>query len=367
MDRRTLAAESRIRELACHGLGGPMLAPLLFEQLQAVLPFANCGHGWLAPGGPPVASFHDPGTASIVQRYSDAYFRQREAAVWMTVDEAARAQMGPHHFRQGLRVPLATYHRNPMYGEIARPAGLHNFLRFVVEEKGMPVSFTMLGRDCGERDFDADELRRLTRLAPFIASALNAKAAPDRVDDCGEETAVLVMDADAQVRWASAHAHRLLWLAAGHALPQPGWPQLPALAASNLALIRRGDGAATPPRWVVRNDWGSFACRAYWLTPQEPDASLIGLTIEHRVPRAMRAMRQLHDLGLPRRQVEVGVRMALGRTDEQIAGQLGISRNTVVYHRRQIYNRLGVGSRRELADRLFGAPNFALPDATARH
>lgn len=41
-------------------------------------------------------------------------------------------------------------------------------------------------------------------------------------------------------------------------------------------------------------------------------------------------------------------------SEEAIASKLGLSRNTVVYHRRQIYNRLGVDSRRELATRVLG-------------
>lgn len=353
MDRHLLRAESEIRELACHHLGGRLLAPLLYAQLKAVLPYSVCGYAWLGPEGPTGASFSDNRVGPIVRRYSEAYFRSRERDVWMTIDEAATAHMGPHHFRDGLRVPVSEYYRHPIYNEIARPAGLHNFIRFVVADQGHPTGYMMLGRATGERDFDDNDVHRLRQLAPFIAAAMNSSPAPDQVDDCAQDTAMLIVDCRAQVRWASPEAHRLFWLAAGRSPPTPGWPQLPALAVSTLAQIRDGAMRAVPPYLRRSNAWGGFAIRAYWLTPDEPHTSLIGLTIEHRVPRALRALSVLLDLHLPPQQVAVGVRIALGLSDEHVAQLLGISKNTVVYHRRQIYNRLGVSSRQELARRLF--------------
>lgn len=332
-----------------------MLAPLLFAKLQDVLPYSVCGYSWLSREGPSDASFSDNGIAPIAQRYSDAYFLSRERDIWMTIDEAARAQMGPHHFRQGLRVPLSDYYRHPIYGEIARPAGLHNFMRFVESDRGRPTGFMMLGRITGERDFDDDDMRRLRRLAPFIAAALNSSPAPTQVNECAQDTAMLIANSAAQVRWSSPEAHRLFWLAAGRSPPAPGWPQLLMLAVATLAEIRRGAMRAAPPHLRRSNAWGGFAIRAYWLTPDEPHTSLVGLTIEHRVPRPLRALSVLQGLNLPPRQVAVGVRITRGYSDDQVAQELGISKNTVVYHRRQIYNRLGVSSRQELTRRLFDA------------
>ena len=53
-------AEGRIRQLCCLGLSGPVLAPWLFRELNAAVPFETCVHIWLGPTGPSDAYFNAP-------------------------------------------------------------------------------------------------------------------------------------------------------------------------------------------------------------------------------------------------------------------------------------------------------------------
>ncbi len=58
-----------------------------------------------------------------------------------------------------------------------------------------------------------------------------------------------------------------------------------------------------------------------------------------------RERRALMDLGLSSRQAEVLARVALGRTNAQVAADLHVSARTVQKHLENIYDRLGVRSR----------------------
>jgi len=57
-------------------------------------------------------------------------------------------------------------------------------------------------------------------------------------------------------------------------------------------------------------------------------------------------------LGLTPRELEVARRVAAGRTNVEIAAELQITRRTVATHLENIYRRLAIGSRAELARRL---------------
>jgi DNA-binding CsgD family transcriptional regulator len=51
---------------------------------------------------------------------------------------------------------------------------------------------------------------------------------------------------------------------------------------------------------------------------------------------------------LPQRQHELAYWLARGLPEDKIAAHMSISANTTRYHRRQIYDRLGVRNRQEL-------------------
>ena len=68
--------------------------------------------------------------------------------------------------------------------------------------------------------------------------------------------------------------------------------------------------------------------------------------------------------GLSRRQIEVLEELALGRSNDQIARNLFISTNTVKFHLRAIYERLGVHNRVEAAHVLATQQAVQIPART---
>ena len=77
-----------------------------------------------------------------------------------------------------------------------------------------------------------------------------------------------------------------------------------------------------------------------------------GLVVEKEPANAQRRRgRKLADYpaGLSQREVEVLRFVAAGRTNKEIAGDLFISLNTVSYHLRNIFNKIGAANRTEAA------------------
>ncbi len=347
-------AESRLRQLCCLGLPGPTVAPMLFRELNEVVPFETCFHMWIGTDGPIDAYFNTPEAGPCFALYKDSFFGTREAEVWSTTAEAARTEVGPHHVYEVLRLSKTAYERHPIYNEIVRPCGADVFVRLMVRDGDAPVGSFQVARRAHDRDFGADDLGVLRRLEPFIAHALRSRKALATVESCDADRAIVVVGADGGIRWRSSQADRLLSLAHGHAAASATLPAGLLDAVRALVAVADARPDAHAPNWRCDNAWGSFVARAYWLEPSQPADSLIGIEIERRVPLPLRLYEALRDVALPERQAEVGLLLALGRTHEQIAGDLHVSRNTVVYHRRQIYNRLGVDSCRRSARPIAG-------------
>jgi DNA-binding CsgD family transcriptional regulator len=345
-------AEARIRQLCCLGLSGPALAPLLFRELNAAVPFETCVHIWLGPTGPTDAYFNAPEIGRSLQLYRDSYFGGKEAEVWGTVEEAARTEVGPRHVEQVLKVSKAAYHRHPICGEILRPCGGERFVRLMVRDGAAPAGAFSVARNERDRDFDDADLRVLARLEPFIAHALRSREPVATEQTCDADTAMLMADLDGRVRWRSAGAQRLLSLARGSMLEPAQLPEGILRTVHALVGVARGDPDAKVPTWRHCNAWGAFEARAYLLAPQEPAESMVGIEIERRVPASLRLFERVRDSGMPLRQADVCLLLALGRTQEEVGVELGVSRNTVVYHRRQIYNRFDVDSREGLREHL---------------
>ena len=309
MSRRAAIAEAeaRLRQLCCLGLPGPVIAPAVFRELNAVLPFETCFHMWIGPDGP-----------------CDAYFDNPEA--------------GPR---------FALYR-----DEICHPSGGDVFLRVMVRDGAVPVGAYNVARLTRDRDFDADDLRTLRRLEPYLAHALRTRDEPATPETCTAERVIVVVDQVAEVRWRSPEADRLLSLANGHAVAAARLPEGLLRAVQAWVEITREQADAKVPVWRHHNAWGTFVARAYPLDPTASDESLIGIELERRVPLPLVLFEALRATSMPARQAEVGLLLALGHTQEQIAERLHVTRHTVVYHRRQIYNRLGVDSRHALQERL---------------
>ena len=352
--------EQHIRQMCCLAASGPLIAPMLFSELRAVLPFASCLYIWLDPSGPVDAFFTDaPRIGQYLPLDSDRYFQRLETNVWASPLEAAVTAAHPRHLYQVLHISKTAYFTHPIYNEILRPSNAHTFLHFPVDDNGVPVGVFMIGRGPRDRDFDAAELRMLQRLKPFISHGLALRSANPFPDVSAESAAMIIVDSEGRMHSMSASARSLLSLSQGSAMAPALLHDGLISMVQSLARSPRGDHTSISPAWSTDNAWGHFSACAYWLERRQSAESLIGILLERRTPRHLKLLDGLRRLALPVRQEQVGLLLALGRSEEQAARELGLSRNTVVYHRRQVYNRLEVESRSLLVERLIGAAGMA--------
>ncbi|OHT18560.1 LuxR C-terminal-related transcriptional regulator [Edaphosphingomonas haloaromaticamans] len=93
--------------------------------------------------------------------------------------------------------------------------------------------------------------------------------------------------------------------------------------------------------------------RAAWLDPTDTARPLIAIALSCAEPDALRAWRAVKRLGLPPRAAETCLYLLLGLTQREIADRMNLSLNAVIYHRRRIYDQLGVNDRGELAGYCF--------------
>jgi DNA-binding CsgD family transcriptional regulator len=103
---------------------------------------------------------------------------------------------------------------------------------------------------------------------------------------------------------------------------------------SALVATANGQIGQPPPVLRLRNPWGEFVLRAYWLGPTDGAEHIreIGITIERRVPRALALRRWVEDLPLTGREKQLCLLLAHGRSRQDLADVMGVSAGTVITH-----------------------------------
>ncbi|MBK7469977.1 MAG: helix-turn-helix transcriptional regulator [Betaproteobacteria bacterium] len=100
---------------------------------------------------------------------------------------------------------------------------------------------------------------------------------------------------------------------------------------------------------------GRFVLRAHWLTDDVHDTgALIGVQIRRQEPTVLRLSQAMQGLGLSPQQREVGLMLAQGKSNPEIAGALGVTLNTANYHVKQLFAKLNTHERTEVAPKLLG-------------
>jgi DNA-binding CsgD family transcriptional regulator len=131
--------------------------------------------------------------------------------------------------------------------------------------------------------------------------------------------------------------------------------------AEQVVTVRcREDTGQVPATETITNRWGRFVLRAYWLTDEvgQPDA-LIGVQIRRQESTVLRLSQAMHGLALSPQQKEVGLLLAQGRSNPEIAGALGVTLNTANYHVKQLFAKLNAHERTEVAPKLLSMGSAA--------
>lgn len=264
-----------------------------------------------------------------------------------------------------------SFRRTELYRSVMQHLGAEHALYCVVRERGRCLGQLSLYRNGQRAPFVASERLAIAGVANYIARGLDDSFGSGKVPatDMGwqdtDHQAMLTLERNGTIRHCSSAARRLLLYVTLDSVNYATICQQDASIcdlmrglADQVAVKRRNETAPPPAMMTVTNRWGRFVLRAYWLTDDvgSPDA-LIGIQIRRQEVTVLRLSQAMHGLSLSPQQKEVGLLLAQGRSNPEIAGALGVSLNTANYHVKQLFTKLNAHERTEVAPKLLSMGN----------
>lgn len=245
---------------------------------------------------------------------------------------------------------------DPYLTEVLRPSGLRYDVQVACVSGGRAWGHICIRRRAEDGPFAGHELRFLAALVPHLAAGLRAAAARAALATvAGGQTGVVVLGPDGEIELANGIAQRLF------VRPTHG-TRHSYLTAINIvaAMLERAlgdDGAAVVPALTLADEahGETYRLRAEQVagTDGRPRGLILIEPASARGPMATRDA--LLQAGLTSRETDVALAVLRGRTTLEIATELVVSPHTVHDHLRKVYDKLGIGSRQQLATRLMGA------------
>lgn len=248
--------------------------------------------------------------------------------------------------------------RSHRYRSLLEPMGWKHELRAATTDRGGTWGFLHLYRDAGSPDFSADEAALIERIGPRVASGLRAamlNGVPSLVP--GQRApAVWVLDDTCRVQSATPSSDVLLAALRDDETPDDETPEV----LVGLAVMARAAAAAAPagdlppvPRLQVPTSEGTWLSLHASVLEGGDDGSGGQVVITSTQSGAA----DLLDLALLAHRLTpaecTAVRLVLaGRSTKQIAEELVLSPHTVQDRMQDVFEKVGVRSRRELVAKL---------------
>jgi DNA-binding CsgD family transcriptional regulator len=258
------------------------------------------------------------------------------------------------------RLPVATLaqatrgdpNRSARYRDLLEPSGIPHELRAAFLVRGRTWGAVHIARRADSGEFSQRDVDALARIAGPIAQGIRGSLRFDaaRRASGAEAPGLLVLDANDEIKLLTSPARPLLSSLGNEAkaLDEGELPSAVVALASFLRLQASEEGAGGS----VVNVPG----RAGWVTlhgsKPDPAGDRIAIVIEPASgPRSATLRLEAH--GATPREREVATLLARGLTNPEIAEALVLSQHTVQDHTKNLFGKLGVGSRQEFVARVF--------------
>ena len=352
-------AMAYIRQLCCLGLSREALAAELLRAVQAVIPSSGNIYGEFGKDrlyGTMIPEY-------VVPEAMECFATQTDRLITPDMQRNVMRWYANHPLLEDPRIMNDQFYSGDFYNLVWRPCHHHHTLQCLIPQSNGFMGTLLLARPRSAPGFSSADKAMLLRLTPYLEHGMQATPQAEADPAGSGESGMFVMDAQGKLVFSSGKATELLMLAKRPAYPVGTSARVfgeieipPALLrlCRNLEGIFRGKDAE-PPMLVHDNARGRFVFRAQWLDPVMGEAQgLIGVTVEHREPAALRLLRCIGELPLSPGQMEVCLLLAQSHSHESIGQRLNIKLSTVKDHTRKIYDKLGIRQREELLGRLAG-------------
>src|SRR6185437_10365620 len=350
---------ARIRQLCCLGLPGEMLVGSLLTALRELVPSESAAFFWVDARGEMRNLYAERLLPpQLMSLYFERYYDGAESSFRKAFRERAAAPDGVV-----ATSPDAELRKTGYYNEIMRRLDAHHVLYGIVREQGAALGQLSLYRPQEAPAFGPRERSDLASVMRYISHGI---AVGDTVDGTGlalrdsDDEALLVCDRRGRIRHGSEKARRLLLLATTseinpatlNAAVNERAAQALRVLCERLEAIARGEDSS-PPMLTLDTRWGRHVVRAYWLDDDHasPEA-LVGIRIQRQEPMILRFVEAMGRLPLSPQQREIALMIAQGRSNQEIADDLGVSGNTVAYHIKQLFLKLDVHDRAGAVERI---------------
>ena len=355
---------SFIRKLCTLGLPAQTVAQCLLPELRKFIPSHSAGVFWVDELGdmtslyaermlPPdaMAAYYEKHYTVKAESFSDAFRRRAQSADPISFHSFSRAEQNTDYFRDVMQ-PLDAYHI--LYG--------------VLKDGTRPLAQISFYRGVTDKPFDKESADTLRSLLRYLATGLGAGASSSRSGDAAvvvEEDLGIVSSTGAMIN-APETWHRLLRLAAlaevspRHALKEHEAVELFVLRVCE-ELLSKQRNAPRLRELIHETAWGRFVIRAFRLTdPKGRRADQVALLIRREEPSALSLVRGTGVAALSPQQREVALLIVAGKSNREIADDLGLSFNTASSHVKQVYARLEVNERSAVARKLLHLAQLAV-------
>jgi len=351
-----------IRKLCGLNVPAQALVQSLLPALRVLIPSHSAGVFWVDAQGemvslyaermlPPEAMtrYYERHYQTAREGFASAFLHRALAPDPVSLHSFSKAEQQSEYFQDVMR-PLDAYH--VMYGMLANGPEAFAQIRFYRgrTDRGF-------GRD------NADMLRGLLRyLAGGLARQLPATDGQDPSVVIEEHLGIV--NANGTILSAPEPWHRLLRLAALSEVSPRNARNEASIIEGFLRQICNDSTRQNQQgeQWQLHraSPWGRFALRAFLL----PDArgrraGQIGLLIRREESRSISLVRGTGLADLSPQQREVAVLLAQGKSNREIAQEMGLTFNTASYHVKQVYARLEVNDRNAVSGRLLALAQLA--------
>jgi len=348
---------AEIKRISSAGLDGPELLRRVAEKLELAIPIETYGASTLDPATNLMTHFVGGGLdesdcAAALEGWLDrVYFEEDLPRIASMLRE---------------RRPVALFsettggklERSVRYRELLRPFGFAHELGGVFMDGGAWGRMDLV-RGAGDPDFSDREVELVRRVVPHVSAGLKAATLRSRasVEPAADDApGVLTLDRNGCVL---SHTPSAGWLLSELGKLDPPWVDLPVAVGMVANAVRRALAPASDrdldlvPKVLVRARSGRWLTLHGSLTESTPDRpSETVIVVEPAKPEEV-AWLKAAAYGLSPREEEVVKLVVRGLTNRQISETLFISENTVQRHLSNIFEKVGVRSRRELLKRLF--------------
>lgn len=350
------AAFATIRRIAALGHPGRMVIAPLLAAIRDIVPFDNANFTWMDEDCNAVDMHNfDIAPTEVLRVYQEHYYNQKEALFI----PSHRVHMQNLLVDRSAVIP--GFSNTEFFDDVFRPCRHRSYLRVSVRNGVEPIGVFHLNRQFGSRDFSLKDERLIFQALPWINHALAARPqnlSPEPIAEA--ENGLIVTDHKGKVLYFSQCARMLLHQASEipinlQALTGIGYDWTNKLIASMVRplVFANPQKPGMVPARSIRNLSGVFQLRAYWLeTMGGGEPGNIAIQIQRQIPLSVKLMQSMKVRALPPREQEACLLLAQGRSPAEIAKNMDITPNGVVYHIRSLYNRLGISRREELVTTL---------------